>query len=659
MRKALLPLDHWTKQQPQEGLPRFSNRRRGGMEPRCRLRHLLRIGPFAIIGFHIFSGTMLGQPKPEPARVPNVSPSVTLKPEQTQAVTQAPTPDTPFTPGERRFDPPMAKSAKIKWLERAEKEGNAVVSVEYDAATAQRLRRSESLELDELKAKLHDDGKSGDEKANDGVFSALVRIDFEGIIKEAEAARAAPGDDKPIPVFEGRIKVSETKIQRFDTTKLKPGAIIEIPKIGFPFPGPPPPPPDIAKSLMITDLSVVEDNSRTGNPCSGAGAPMGKWSFGYLMTQMANQPQTGITPSLFVRRWLGRWESAQQINDQAVPARLPIRDRIIIPWENASGGPGAALDLAKAPFRLLAIVNRIDLRDNFAYGGGGGSAGEARFVFGALDANCQPLPFTVIFEYGVRKANCTALKAWGQQWANLSTMGFGAGFNTALEAITEQFAKAGADPTKLPNRSALNQLRTNEIALGVPWQIREFTIDSTSVIGHLTSSTVKQTPQSSFNHQTIIADYVNANIPAILADKHVVPAMFPGITPFLGGESPISPPRAAWDGPNPPGGPPAIANRNARFHMSFNTCNGCHGGETFRNGAPFLFTHIAPRPAGAPSALSEFLKGGPPVTDPVDGVPSRNFNDLARRQVELQKVLSLNCGFPFGELFFSPLRMVH
>lgn len=650
------------KQQKKEERPKFLARKRPGTTAQgCRGR-VCTLGSLwlSLVAFHIFPGVVLGQGSPEPARVPRVSPTVAIEPQKTDAIIQVPERDAPLTPGELRFDPPTPKSVKIKWLERGEKEGNALVSLEFDATVAQRLRGSEGLRLEEFNATVRDDGKGGDEKANDGIFSAFVRIDFEGIIKEAQAARTAPADDKPVPVFEGRVKVSDAKIERFDTAKLKPGAIIEIPKTGFPFPGPPPPPPpDIAKSLMITDLSVVEDNTRTGNPCTGAGAPMGKWSFGYLMTQMANQPQTGIAPSLFVRRWLGRWESAQQINDQAVTARLQIRNQIIIPWENASGGPNAALNLAKAPFRLLAIVNRIDLRDNFAYGGGGGSAGEARFVFGALDSNCQPLPFTVIFEYGVKKANCTELKAWGQQWANLSSMGFGPAFNTALEAITEQFAKAGADPTKLPNRSALNQLRTNEVALSAPWQIREFTIDSTSVIGHLTSSTVKQTPQPGFNHQTIFADYVNANIPAILADKHVVPAMFPGITPFLGGEALTNPPRAAWDGPKPPNAPPAIANRDARFHMSLNTCNGCHGGETFRNGAPFFFTHIAPRAAGAPSALSEFLKGGAPVTDPVDGAPSRNFNDLARRQVELQKVLSMSCKFPFGELFFSPLRMVH
>lgn len=40
------------------------------------------------------------------------------------------------------------------------------------------------------------------------------------------------------------------------------------------------------------------------------------------------------------------------------------------------------LDLAQSPFRLLAIVNRVDLRENSIYGGG--DAGEGRLVFGAI-----------------------------------------------------------------------------------------------------------------------------------------------------------------------------------------------------------------------------------------------------------------------------------
>lgn len=54
---------------------------------------------------------------------------------------------------------------------------------------------------------------------------------------------------------------------------------------------------DPKRELMITDLSVVNDPARTFDVCSNAGTPMGIWTFGHLMSEMANQPITGIDPS--------------------------------------------------------------------------------------------------------------------------------------------------------------------------------------------------------------------------------------------------------------------------------------------------------------------------------------------------------------------------
>ena len=60
-------------------------------------------------------------------------------------------------------------------------------------------------------------------------------------------------------------------------------------------------------------------------------------------------------------------------------------------WPKTADGH---IDLTRAPLRLLAIVNRMDLRDLSK-----GSAGEGRFVFGVLDGNGNPLEFTLILEY--------------------------------------------------------------------------------------------------------------------------------------------------------------------------------------------------------------------------------------------------------------------
>jgi hypothetical protein len=400
---------------------------------------------------------------------------------------------------------------------------------------------------------------------------------------------------------------------------------------------------------MITNLGVIEDPSRTFNSCTNSGTPMGKWTFGYLMEQMANQPVSGITPSDFVKRWLTRWEFDQIVNDFTVGKRVNIKTEIIDPWQAASGGPGAPLNLAKAPFRLLAIVNRVDLRGNLLYGGGGSdNGGEARFVFGVLGPGCSVLPFTVIFEYGIRKNSCFAEKDWANQWMALNSLTPGTpAYNSKLELITEQFAKANADALK-PNHSALNQLRTNEIALSAPWQLREFHIAaSDSDEGNLREVTVKQTPDITLNQTDTLADYVNASAPAIIAQTNTVPLDFPGVgAPFLGGAANVPSSGFFWNN----GGGHVIANREARHMFSLQTCNGCHGGETSTK-----FLHVAPAPFGTPPTLSGFLTGIN-VTDPADGAPVRHFNDLQRRADDLAGLVSKPC---ILQLPFIPTRMTH
>src|SRR5262249_10474469 len=156
--------------------------------------------------------------------------------------------------------------------------------------------------------------------------------------------------------------------------------------------------------------------------CTGTGTQMGPWTFGRLMQEMANEPATGTRPGDFVEHWLQEWTQDQTINTWNVLARATAQN-FIDAWPRL---PDGQLDLAQAPFRLLAIVNRIDLRSNTAHGGG--SAGEARFVFGFLDCD-ETLPgsfelpqSTVILEYGIDKDNCFAVRDWARQWRALGTM---------------------------------------------------------------------------------------------------------------------------------------------------------------------------------------------------------------------------------------------
>jgi hypothetical protein len=537
---------------------------------------------------------------------------------------------------EFNVDPPDVESISVKLLEKPTREGNALLKVRYAKYDVARIGRAVPIQLEKRQVTLRDDGQGGDEKAEDGIFSAVVDFDLEEFDKQQRLMQETNDKERLIvPIFKGRERVSEERVPTFDIRRLKAGQEFQI------FPFFPPFLINEGKSLMITDPKVVTDPRRTFDPCTKTGTPMGKWTFGRLMKEMANQPLTGVNPSNFVRKWLNEWVTNQSINGFTVQNRAAgITNLILTPWETQSGGP--KLDLAKAPFKLVAIVNRVDLRTNPVYGGSGGNAGEARFVFGAVGPNCQMLPFTVIFEYGVPKKGCPAVKLWGQQWANLSLLPLGSpAYLAALEAITDQFSLANANPAK-PNGSALNQLRTNEIALKRPWELREFVIMASH---QLEEDTVKQTPDLTRNNMPPTAAFINLNTATILANNYTVPLTFPGATPFRGGSA-LTPSGGAggthWNAPG-------IANLGARHIFSLNTCNGCHAGETATR-----FLHVDPQVS--PAGLSGFLTGET-IPDVVQGAAvMHHFDDLARRATDLSTLVNGSCIF---QIAFEPLRMVH
>ena len=238
--------------------------------------------------------------------------------------------------------------------------------------------------------------------------------------------------------------------------------------------------------MLITDLSVVNDARASGAD--------GAWSFGGLMTALAPND----APAL-VKQWLDSFERRQDVNDFPLPPRPAMRARLTRLWMAKDGATTFAAwtpNLANAPFRLLAIVYRPDL-GVVDRNGTIRSAGEARFVFTALDLSkvrpldeASPLPFTVIFEYGLRASDRDGVKAWAERWHRLGGMAFGADYNAALQAITDSFTR------RLEPEAAgrLNQLRTNE-GLALPWQLREFRFDAAA--GRLVNAPLKDTPHQS------------------------------------------------------------------------------------------------------------------------------------------------------------------
>ena len=237
-----------------------------------------------------------------------------------------------------------------------------------------------------------------------------------------------------------------------------------------------------AKELFVTDLSVVEDCFRTTwtgiCPVPVAPATRGAWTFGGLIQGVAGTTDP-VRLNSFVRRWLNHWQHDVTVNGDTVAARPNIQNLVIGPWETASGS--TTLDMTKAPFRLLAIVFRFDLRDASGPYGGSNTAGEARFVFGVLNSFGNPTSFTTIFEYGLDVDDCADIQAWAQAAHALGSLSFGPDYNAALQSITDQYTSIGASPNKL-NGSAINQVRTNEIALASPWELREFRLKKITIV---------------------------------------------------------------------------------------------------------------------------------------------------------------------------------
>ncbi len=533
----------------------------------------------------------------------------------------------------------------IKRLEEPLPDANAILRIQFP--NKERIGKPFNLRMnDGVTLRFQDDGKLGDEQADDGVLSSPINANFADI--EANRNRIlgthrALNANLTVPRFSGRLLVGETPLQAAD-----PDTLLIDDGTGSGEAMSSPLNIDPARSLLITDTSVIEDPTRTFNPCTDVGTRMGKWTFGYLMTQMANQTQTGIDPRVFARQWLAHWEAQQTINGFAVPGRPRVRDKVIIPWELASGGLGAPLDLSEAPFRLLAIVNRIDLRGNSGYTQN--NAGEARFVFGVIDRTpgsgncCVVSEMTVILEYGIDRSSCQEVKSWAQQWVALSSIPMpSAQFNQALQNITEQFVVAGVAPHKV-NGSALNQLRTNEFLPPQTgdWELREFRLtpgpeDPFVANGQLKMTTVKLTPDKQFNNTGTLGNYLNANFAQVCAGQHIVPLQFGG-GPFLGGSSFVPP--FHWDSPAfvcPPD-----PNCNVEFNFSFNTCSGCHLGETNT-----LFYHIRPTAFGQPPVLSPFLSGVVNQPDPRCGSPFVNtFDEMNRRRSILDQIANQLCPTP-------------
>lgn len=575
--------------------------------------------------------------------------------------------------------PPVPRAVQLYRFEQALPNGrNALLEMDFNGAF--------DLRRDDLKAPpdrlivqaegglvlVNDLGLQGDEKAGDGVFTGLLVFDVERHFADAKAltARALKKQVSSALQFNGREAV--------DRVKFEPGVLIDPPfkerffkfdlgrfggfaGLGYGVPTLPDSVPATTRqqrTLMVTNLGVVQDPVRTYSPCQPSGAiapfgnPDGVWSFKTLMSNMAHTAATGVSPQVFVNDWLRQWlvssPGARHSDGGDVSFPITARPQLLNVMHSLQPGwdPNvpATLDLDRLPFRLLAIVNRLDLAEASFYGAGSG--GELRFVFGLVErqgAACVPSrEMTVILEYQVPPRLCPSLRTLAQRWIALDTKVPGApAYNAELQSLTDEVTPAGAMPGK-PNGSAIAQVRTNEVRMGFPWEMREFTLQPSPVASLLKPATVKNTPDASFNRTPLLANWIEFHA------GQPVPRQFGG-NDFVGsanrygpGAFPANPP---WNG-NP------LSNPTKRHAFSLNTCGGCHLSET---GTRFTMVR-ADGPLNAEAKLSRFLTGTT-VADAEYGPPPapgalHSFADLDRRGQKLDQLASKQC------LFLPPLRFI-
>lgn len=525
-----------------------------------------------------------------------------------------------------------------------------------------------------------------DKSPGEGFFTAFVTLDEQEIERRKHAEETFASAEKPsetIVVFNGRTPIGISTGLEFSIDKFFDFDVIPLGAC------PIAPLSELARweeSLMITDLDVVQDADRTNDACGG-GNPDGVWTFKHLMEQMAIG--SGLSTHDFVVDWLEHWLNDYTVNGDTLPARLNMFHQVIKPWADASGitaslGPGnklilgGELSLKIAPFRLSAIVNRIDLGGTATgpggYGGGTVSsptdAGELRFVFGVQNLNsCNVMRFSVIFEYGVPITGCEKVRDWAVEWTKLNDPSFAPRFSDPwrdhLEKLTESVVTHGAAPKK-GNQNAINQIRTNENALNSQWEFREFTLTkedpkpdtNTPIDGPLRPHTVAMTPDDTVFHPTpngTIDHFVdNVVLPGVPSSVATLPgdcsASFsvPGWyldEPFRGGNS-----FTAGFGPGSWAAninPSSVHELCARHQFSLNTCNGCHFDDT---ATPFFHVDPGPMPAG----LSNFLTGGSsgvwtvPDSQFPGSTPDWEFRDLDLRFARLYEIACAPCGKVFG-----------
>ncbi len=390
--------------------------------------------------------------------------------------------------------------------------------------------------------------------------------------------------------------------------------------------------------LYINHPEVLA-NTRSQNNLTTGGA--GKWSFAYALREILELPaDPGADPvrlaaeQAAVDSFIARFGN-QTVNTVASGDRSITATTLTNAWGKRTASSGVTFRwLGGAPFKLVAIVNRLDLVKKTNTGAiDATTAGEGRLVYGFTGAQAM----TVIFEYNLPRADLSPIPwfqaNWTNEWhklknfltdtnttlagvqpnASLTTQPTFTnlpGYLAQLELITEKFANRRAQKrsaTDVATQAAIAQIRTNEFIMS-PWQIREIVrTRNASQVATLANTTVKNTPAVS---QVVISGTPPINVrndPDLGAwvDANVICSNATNLaTCRFRAANGMIPATFFQNGKLFSVGPTSLADFSRWFQgstqikrrfMALQTCDGCHQSETGVG-----FTHSSPR-TGEPS----------------------------------------------------------
>jgi hypothetical protein len=391
--------------------------------------------------------------------------------------------------------------------------------------------------------------------------------------------------------------------------------------------------PQLYPALIVIDADTIEGPLASN---AEADAPL---SFRAQMEWLAGDRD----PIDFTRAWLEQWETVTAVGPAQAPVvpRPAARQRLLDPWWATSGSelpPSAGQDAAygdaggtggmgatsealpswaAAPFRLIAIVNRVDLASDPCATGG-----EIRYVYAAVEPGAGiTLEMTAILEIpypGTRPA-----AEWARAWSDIAALAPGPSREAALERLARD-VHTEADPLRA-------RLLTSEIALASDdspgWEMREFHLQIEAIDGPanarqlaLIQSPLDRTPRADVDAARL-SEHVLAHADDIRGSGVDLPE------DMQAGAAPLVAPDFRWR--------VLGVSESLRHAFSVQTCNGCHGGEA----EALPFQHITPIAAPGTSArVSRFLYD-----------PDAPSDELRRRALRLEALAQTTCEPAGGE----------